>query len=90
MPMWKLSTKKSYSIIHIEMTAIEKNGPEKLLTKYRANCSTLGKDIEIITDHGVSRGKAVDITSRGEVVVMVGDRKMVFSAADVVHSPHRQ
>ena len=79
---------KITSDFHIEMAEIEKNGPEGLLDKYRKNCSTLGKDIEIITGHNVFRGKAVDITSGGEIVVLVNDRMISFSAADIVHRPY--
>ncbi len=78
---------KVISDFHVEMAGIEKNGPEELLDKYRENCSTLRKDIEIITDHNIFKGRAVDITSKGEIVVLVDDRMITFSAADIVHCP---
>lgn len=82
-------TAKIISDFHIEMADLERDGPEELLKRYRKNCSTLGKSVEIITDHKIFSGTAVDITSRGEIVVEDKSKKMVFSAADIIHAPHK-
>jgi biotin-(acetyl-CoA carboxylase) ligase len=58
------------------------------LTSYRQICSTLGNKIQITTGDRMYQGTAVGITSRGEIEVETEGQKLVFSAGDIIHSPH--
>jgi BirA family biotin operon repressor/biotin-[acetyl-CoA-carboxylase] ligase len=67
---------------------LETHGPDSVLTSYRQICSTLGNKIQITTGDRMYQGTAVGITSRGEIEVETEGQKLVFSAGDIIHSPH--
>lgn len=49
-------------------------GKEELLTRYRADCITLGQDISLVrSDGNVHHGKALDIDSEGALIVLRTD-----------------
>jgi len=75
------------SSLHGEISLLIEKGDEELVERYSANCSTLGRGVEIITDDGSRKGIARRIGTTGELVVEFGGFSMSFSAADVIHAP---
>lgn len=63
----------------------ETGGMQRLVNLYRQRCSTLGKEIRILTDSGIDYGIAENITPDGALEVNVRGSLRVYSAADVVH-----
>ncbi len=60
--------------------------PEALRTAYADVCSTLGRQVEVhLPAAEVRRGVALDIDSRGALVVSVDGGTFTVSAGDVVH-----
>ncbi len=60
--------------------------PEALRTAYADVCSTLGREVEVqLPAGGVRRGVALDIDSRGALVVSADGGTFTVSAGDVVH-----
>lgn len=76
------------SDLHYWINQLEVHGPDPILTSYRQICSTLGHRIQITTGNRQYQGTAVDITSRGEIEVETEGQRLVFSAGDIIHSPH--
>ncbi|NLM70900.1 MAG: biotin--[acetyl-CoA-carboxylase] ligase [Synergistaceae bacterium] len=62
------------------------DGGQTLLYSYRASCSTLGRDVSVITDEGTVTGKAVGIGEDGELLLETEGGEMAFNAVDVVHA----
>ena len=56
---------------------------EELLSRYRAECSTLGKSVRAATLSGDVVGKAVDITAEGELVVKTTRGQKILQEGDV-------
>ncbi|GHV52732.1 biotin--[acetyl-CoA-carboxylase] ligase [Synergistales bacterium] len=67
--------------------ASSRDGVVSLMREYRANCGTIGRGVNIITDDGDYGGTAADITDSGSIAVRLrrGDT-MTFSVGDVVHA----
>ena len=62
------------------------DGGDSLLSRYRIECSTLGKDVSVLTEEGSFSGRAVGIGENGELLVEGKDAVRSFCAADVVHA----
>lgn len=76
------------SDLHYWINQLEAHGPDPVLGSYRQICSTLGHKIQIKTGDRLYEGTAVDITSRGEIEVDTEGQRLIFSAGDIIHSPH--
>lgn len=61
------------------------DGKEKLLSSYRKECDTLGREISVIEDEQKHTGTAIDVTEQGALVVKIGSEEKIFAAADVHH-----
>lgn len=61
------------------------DGKEKLLSSYRKECDTIGRDISVIQDEDKFTGTALGITEQGALIVKVGEAERIFAAADVHH-----
>jgi BirA family biotin operon repressor/biotin-[acetyl-CoA-carboxylase] ligase len=60
--------------------------PEALRTAYADVCSTLGREVELHLPGGeVRRGEALDVDSRGALVVSTADGTLTVGAGDVIH-----
>ena len=64
---------------------LETGGMQRLVSLYRQRCSTLGKEIRILTDSGIDYGIAENITPDGALEVNVQGTLRIYSAADVLH-----
>lgn len=60
-------------------------GTSRVVSLYRERCSTLGKDVRVLTDSGTEYGIAENITSDGAIEVNVSGALRVYTAADVLH-----
>lgn len=63
----------------------ETPGQSRVVSLYRQRCSTLGKEVRVLTDSGTDYGIAENVTSDGALVVNVGGSLRVYTAADVLH-----
>lgn len=63
----------------------EEEGKVKLLTLYRENCATLGREVRVTDDNRVFVGTAKGITEQGALIVNADGRDKIFAAADVHH-----
>ena len=61
------------------------DGKEKLLSSYRKECDTIGRDISVIQDEDKFTGTALGITEQGALIVKIGEAERIFAAADVHH-----
>lgn len=61
------------------------DGKERLLSSYRKECDTLGREVSVIEDEKNYTGTAIDVTDQGALVVKVGKEEKIFAAADVHH-----
>jgi BirA family biotin operon repressor/biotin-[acetyl-CoA-carboxylase] ligase len=60
--------------------------PEALRTAYADVCSTLGREVDLLLPADeIRRGEALDIDSRGALVVSTADGTLTVGAGDVVH-----
>jgi BirA family biotin operon repressor/biotin-[acetyl-CoA-carboxylase] ligase len=66
--------------------ASDDGGRKRLMAEYRAKCSTIGREVRIISDDGENFGVAADITDGGELVLTTGGEFTLFNSADVVHA----
>lgn len=59
---------------------VKNNDFNDFLYEYKSLCTTLGKDVDVISKNSF-RGKAIDITNEGELIVRKdnGDEEVVFS-----------
>lgn len=62
-----------------------KSGGAELLSIYRRECDTLGKDVKVIQDDETFTGRAKSVTSEGALVVEINSEEKIFAAADVQH-----
>lgn len=69
------------SVLNLKKT----DGKEKLLSSYRKECDTLGREVNVMEDEKNYTGTAVDVTDQGALVVKVGKEEKIFAAADVHH-----
>ena len=60
-------------------------GKAKLLSVYRNECDTIGREVSVLQDDEKFRGTAVGITEQGALVVKAGNEEKIFAAADVHH-----
>ncbi len=60
-------------------------GKEKLLSTYKKECDTIGREVSVIQDGEKYRGTAVGITEQGALAVRVENEEKIFAAADVHH-----
>jgi BirA family biotin operon repressor/biotin-[acetyl-CoA-carboxylase] ligase len=63
----------------------ESQGATRIVSLYRTRCSTLGKEIRVVTDTGVDYGIAENVTPDGALEVNVGGTVRAYTAADVLH-----
>jgi BirA family biotin operon repressor/biotin-[acetyl-CoA-carboxylase] ligase len=63
----------------------ETGGVHRLVDLYRQRCSTLGKEVRVLTDAGTDYGIAENITQDGALEVNVQGSIRVYTAADVLH-----
>ena len=61
------------------------DGKEKLLSSYRKECDTIGREISVMQDEEKFTGTALGITEQGALIVKVGEVEKIFAAADVTH-----
>ncbi len=61
------------------------DGKEKLLSSYRKECDTIGREISVMQDEEKFTGTALGITEQGALIVKVGEFEKIFAAADVTH-----
>lgn len=52
---------------------LELNQKDDILTQYRRDCSTIGKDISLVRGDEIRHGKAVDVDKNGALVVCFSD-----------------
>jgi len=63
-----------------------RDDPSTLRERYRRACATLGRQVEVTRpDGGVLRGRAVDLTDGGALLVEVAGRRQAVAAGDVHH-----
>ena len=62
-----------------------KSGGAELLSIYRRECDTLGKEVKVIQDDETFTGRAKSVTSEGALVVEINSEEKIFAAADVHH-----
>ncbi len=60
-------------------------GVQQLVTLYRNRCSTIGKEVRVLTDAGTDYGIAENVTLDGALEVNVRGSLRVYTAADVLH-----
>jgi len=77
------------SNFHSQLKDLEIDGQDPILERYGNICTTIGREIEIVTDDRTYTGKAAGVTRQGEIVVMTQKGRMTFSAADVIHAPNK-
>ncbi len=71
-----------------EQLVLLEEGPKgirELVTLYRKRCSTLGKEVRVLTDSGTDYGIAENVTLDGALEVNVRGSLRVYTAADVLH-----
>lgn len=73
----------SLSFFVLELKKTE--GKERLLSTYRRECDTIGREISVIQDEEKFTGTALGITEQGALVVKLGKEEKIFAAADVTH-----
>ena len=63
-----------------------REAPDALVTAYRRECSTIGRDVRVEVASGAFTGTAVEVNDDGHLVVDDAEgRRRVVAAADVVH-----
>lgn len=62
------------------------DGGYSLLSRYREECSTIGKNVSVLTEEDAFSGRAAGIGDNGELLVEGKDGIRSFCAADVVHA----
>lgn len=60
-------------------------GRLRLFAEYRRCCATLGREVAVTLPDGEIRGRALDITGEGHLVVDGGSGPLTVAAGDVVH-----
>ncbi len=60
-------------------------GISSVVSLYRKKCSTLGKEVNVLTDSGTDYGIAENVTPDGALQVNVGGALRTYTAADVRH-----
>lgn len=63
----------------------DERGKAEILSIYRKNCATLGKEVRVIEDEKKYLGTARDITDQGAIIVNIDGRDIVLAAADIQH-----
>ena len=71
------------------LSVVEQHGIDPVLIRYRQQCATLGRSIELRTETEVVIGVAVDVSDNGHLVVETDAGLRNFSTGDVtrVRSP---
>jgi BirA family biotin operon repressor/biotin-[acetyl-CoA-carboxylase] ligase len=69
----------------LRMLEEDPQGVSSIVSLYRKRCSTLGKEVRVLTDTGTEYGIAENITSDGALEVSVSGTIRVYTAADVLH-----
>jgi BirA family biotin operon repressor/biotin-[acetyl-CoA-carboxylase] ligase len=72
------------SAIEDEISAVESGRPP--LERYRAACSTVGRQVTVETGEGTVTGTAVGLDERGALLVQVGERLVAVTTGDVVRA----
>jgi BirA family biotin operon repressor/biotin-[acetyl-CoA-carboxylase] ligase len=62
------------------------DGGKTLLSRYREECSTIGKSVTVLTEEERFAGRAAGIGENGELLVENREGTRSFCAADVVHA----
>lgn len=62
------------------------DGGVSLLSRYREECSTIGKSVTVLTEEETFAGRAAGIGENGELLVENREGTRAFCAADVVHA----
>jgi len=66
----------------------ENEGSQEIIKEYRKHCSTLGRNVSVITRKGIFKGKVENINQKGELAVLTERGETTFfSAGDVIHAP---
>jgi BirA family biotin operon repressor/biotin-[acetyl-CoA-carboxylase] ligase len=73
---------------HEILKLFENEGSQEIIKEYRKHCSTLGRNVSVITRKGIFKGKAENISDKGELAVLTEKGETTFfSAGDVIHAP---
>ncbi|TDY61781.1 BirA family biotin operon repressor/biotin-[acetyl-CoA-carboxylase] ligase [Aminivibrio pyruvatiphilus] len=71
---------------YLLIAGLSGDGGESLLSRYREECSTIGKNVTVLTEEESFAGRASGIGENGELLVENGKGSRSFCAADVVHA----
>jgi len=63
----------------------EPGGPETMLRQYRASCSTLGREVRARMNGKETTGMAIDIDETGRLLLLLDEKTIPISSADIVH-----
>lgn len=84
-PRWRLLTALLANFAKLLLPLATKDGPSELISLYRTECDTIGREIKVTQDEETFTGKAVDVTTEGAIVVETAEGAKIFVAADVHH-----
>ncbi len=68
------------------VASLESGGAKDLVEAYAANCTTLGRQVRMLTDQGTTEGMACAISPEGALMVKTPEGMRVFTSADVIHA----
>ncbi len=61
------------------------DGKGKLISSYRKECGTIGREVNVFQDGEKFTGTAADITEQGAIIIKIDNDERIFAAADVHH-----
>jgi biotin-(acetyl-CoA carboxylase) ligase len=64
---------------------VDAGGRRRLASEYRGVCGTLGREVAVSLEGETARGRVVDITVEGHLLLDVGACIRTITAGDVVH-----
>lgn len=85
LPRWRVLVTLLGSFARYAELLDTKSGGAELLSIYRRECDTLGKEVKVIQDDEIFTGRAKSVTSEGALVVEINSEEKIFAAADVQH-----
>ena len=85
LPRWRVLVTLLGSFARYAELLDTKSGGAEMLSIYRRECDTLGKEVKVIQDDETFTGRAKSVTSEGALVVEINSEEKIFAAADVQH-----
>ena len=82
---WLLLTETVRRFSELMNMLSEKGGAAALISLFRRECDTLGREVRVIQDDEGFTGRAIDVTPEGALRVLTGGEEKIFAAADVHH-----